>query len=306
MKRTCAIGVMISLCCVWCQVAAGQWTVSLPHEKGGLEKKLGANGERGIVELVESIPIETSLDLPGLRNTPEVWLQMIDSATSTIDIEAFYFSAGPGENRFELILKALENASRRGVRVRMLSDAGFHETYPEVFERFGQLPNTETRIIDAGGLWGGVVHAKFFIVDGEELFVGSQNWDWRALEHIHELGVRIRHKGLAHALETVFLMDWERSVGEQAPGDSPGKRENVSVKSGIRGPFLLETESGDGTKVILAASPNQALPEGIGWDEPLLQQAIDGARARIRLHLLTFMPVDRAGRYYETLECALK
>ena len=30
--------------------------------------------------------------------------------------------------------------------------------------------------------------------------VGSQNWDWRALVQIHELGVRVRHPGLARAL----------------------------------------------------------------------------------------------------------
>ena len=165
-------------------------------EEGAFTRQGAVNDEPGLVELVESVPIETSLDLPGLRNTPEVWLEMIDGATSTIDIETFYFSAGSGEDQLELVLKALEKASSRGVRIRALSDAGFHRTYPEVFGRLEQLSNIETRIIDAGKLWGGVVHAKFFIVDGKELFVGSQNWDWRALEHIHELGVRINHKGL--------------------------------------------------------------------------------------------------------------
>ncbi|TLY29064.1 MAG: phospholipase, partial [Ignavibacteria bacterium] len=36
-------------------------------------------------EIVESIPIETVLDNPDVRNTQEVWLEMINGARSSLD-----------------------------------------------------------------------------------------------------------------------------------------------------------------------------------------------------------------------------
>ena len=49
------------------------------------------------IELVESVPLETSLDMPDIRNTADVWLDLIRSANKSIDIEIFYLSHEPGE-----------------------------------------------------------------------------------------------------------------------------------------------------------------------------------------------------------------
>ncbi|HMA62032.1 MAG TPA: hypothetical protein VKP78_05215 [bacterium] len=43
-------------------------------------------------EVVESIPSETNFDNPQIRNTTKVWLEMINSAQKTIDIEQFYIA----------------------------------------------------------------------------------------------------------------------------------------------------------------------------------------------------------------------
>ncbi len=64
-----------------------------------------------------------------------------------------------------------------------------------------------------GNIAGGVMHAKYFIVDSENLFVGSQNMDWRALIHIHELGVRVKNKYLANTFQEVFEFDWGHCAG---------------------------------------------------------------------------------------------
>ena len=53
--------------------------------------------QENTLELVESIPEETSLDNPDIRNTQEVWLEMINSAQKTLDIEQFYISNEKGE-----------------------------------------------------------------------------------------------------------------------------------------------------------------------------------------------------------------
>ena len=265
--------------------------------------------ETGWIELVESVPVETTLDQPRIRNTHEVWAEMVEGAETTIDIETFYFSGRPeGPGRLEPILAGLAAASKRGVKIRALSDARFDETYPDVSRRLGRLPGAEARVLDAGRLWGGVVHTKFWIVDGRELFLGSQNWDWRALEHTHELGLRIRHRGLASALGEIFAMDW-RSAAARPHADSVEGRVDPSPSPSPElrsGPWPLATSEGDAVSATLAAGPPGALPDGIPWDEPLLVKAIDGAERTIRVHLLTFRPVDREGRVHETLEGALR
>ena len=68
------------------------------------------------------------------------------------------------------------------------------------------------------------MHAKYFVVDGEEAFVGSQNFDWRALEHIHEMGAHVRVPAFGRALAAVFLEDWDiaETLGTPQPvGSAP-------------------------------------------------------------------------------------
>jgi phosphatidylserine/phosphatidylglycerophosphate/cardiolipin synthase-like enzyme len=76
------------------------------------------------------------------------------------------------------------------VKVRIIVDAGMYKTYPETVDWLGMQPNIYVVKYDVKALTGGIQHAKFFIVDGEQVFFGSQNFDWRALSHVHEIGVR--------------------------------------------------------------------------------------------------------------------
>ena len=74
-------------------------------------------------EIVESIPAQTMLDNPDIRNTVRVWTEMIDAAKTSIDFEEFYISNQPGES-LESVLKSVVAAAERGVRIRFIVDAG--------------------------------------------------------------------------------------------------------------------------------------------------------------------------------------
>jgi len=160
------------------------------------------------IELVESIPVETTLDNPDIRNTQEVWLEMINSAQKTLDIEQFYIFNEKGEP-LDTVLNAIVAAAKRGVNVRIIVDEGMYYTYPaDVSWMDAESYNIETRTIDIKSLTGGIQHAKFFIVDGEQVFLGSQNFDWRALKHIHELGVKLNGSKIIKLYQAVFNYDW--------------------------------------------------------------------------------------------------
>lgn len=247
------------------------------------------------VELVESSPVETTLDNPDLREAWQVWAKMIGAARERVDLAQFYVSNAPG-SRLEPIIQALEAAAGRGVQVRLLAEEKFARTYPETLERLAARPNIQVRRLDTAQVRGsGVMHAKYFIVDGREAFLGSQNFDWRALEHIQELGLRLRVPGVIRALEATFAWDWA-----QAAGQPPPATERVAP-----GPFSARF-AGQPVQLTPLFSPQGALPESTGWDLPRLVELIDSARRSVRVQLLSYKATRRDGTPFPELQEALQ
>lgn len=250
-----------------------------------------------IVELVESVPVETSLDHPDVRDAPDVWLEMIDRATTSLDFAEFYASeADPAHlatSKLAPVVAAIERAAARGVKVRFLADASFVSKYPETLDRL-RAAKVDVRAIDVSKLSGGILHAKYFVVDGAESFLGSQNFDWRALAHIFEMGVRIRSRDLAGALGDVFETDWALA----APGAPPSTR----VHAHDAHPIVAS----DRSRITFTASPKGWLPDEGTWDLPRLVSAIDAAKQLVDVQLLTYAANNRDGSPFTTLDDALR
>jgi phosphatidylserine/phosphatidylglycerophosphate/cardiolipin synthase-like enzyme len=249
-------------------------------------------GLPGLV-LVESSPVETTLDHPEIPDAWQVWPEMVNGATRTLDVAQFYVSNAPG-SRLETVIQAVEAAADRGVKVRVLVDEKFYKTYPETLERLAKRPGLEVRRVDMGKAMGGVLHAKYFVVDGREAFLGSQNFDWRSLEHIQELGLRIRVPEVVRSLADVFEQDWALATGGQAP-----------AAAAVGGPFPA-SYAGSTVRVTPAHSPQGHLPDAATWDLPKLVQLIDGAKHSVRVQLLTYRAKSRDGGAFPELEEALK
>ena len=173
------------------------------------------------LELIETTPVETTLGSAELAETADTWLDMIASAETSLDGAFFYASNEPG-SRLETVVQAVEAAAARGVRVRFLADVKFQKTYPATLARLDAAENVEVRLYDLSKATGGVLHAKYLVVDGREAYLGSANFDWRALEHIQELGLRVRAPRLARDLQSVFDSDWRFAGGESAPAEAGG------------------------------------------------------------------------------------
>lgn len=249
-------------------------------------------------ELVESVPVETMLDNADIRNTHEVWLEMIDGAKSTLDIEQFYIS-NERDEPLEDIIAAIERAVDRGVTVRVVAESKFYKTYPETIERL-RKKKVEVRLIDYGKLTGGIQHAKFFIVDGESVFLGSQNFDWRALKHIHELGVRIRNTAATRFYLDIFNIDWQLAeTNEKASIASIVKPHSYAV------PFLSILRS-DTIIYTPTASPIGVIIDSALWDEPNIVKLIDEARNELSMQFLAYDTRGRGGEDYRVLDNALR
>ncbi|HWQ81929.1 MAG TPA: phospholipase D-like domain-containing protein [Ignavibacteria bacterium] len=233
-----------------------------------------------LFQLVESVPEETVLKESSLPRAADVWADMIKSAKKTIDIEMFYIANEKGEP-LEKIVNEIKSAAGRGVQVRIIIDNSFFQRYKESADDFINVKNISVKKIPFKKIGGGVMHAKYFIVDGEDLFLGSQNFDWRALKHIHEMGVRIKHKELASMFLSVFEADWKLC-------DDSGKEAVEEIKTTKTGTVYnnknkLTITSEDFGKITLypAFSPKEIIPEGFSDEESELLRLIENAKERL-------------------------
>ena len=233
------------------------------------------------LSLVESIPLETNLDSPGIPQTEDAWLALINGAERTLDIAQFYIADSAGQ-ALEPMIDAVIAAGARGVEVRILAEKKFEQVYPTTLLRLRKAPGADVRICDLSEISDGVHHAKYFVIDGRTVFVGSQNWDWRALTHINELGIQIRSMPVAAAFQQVFNFDWELAggvdIGEAA----------VSVGVFTESfPVIIEDSLGR-HELTPVFSPHDLLPDGLLWDQDELQALMREARDSISIALLSY------------------
>lgn len=222
-------------------------------------------------ELVQSTPVETKLGLVELKSATDTWLSLAKNAKKSIDLEQFYISNTPAEV-LEPILKEIEAAAARGVKVRALFSDAMQDSDPVSLKRLRDNPKIEVRIVSYREITGGIQHAKFWIVDEKIGFVGSQNLDWKALKHIQELGILFEDLELVSQLKQVFEIDWEIARTGKAPNPPA---EPVACHEGI-GPAKL------------VANPKELNPPCVDWSLVDLLTLIQGAKDSLAIQLLTY------------------
>ena len=250
------------------------------------------------IEIVETTPVGTTLANPDIRKAHDVWLEMIGRARESLDIEQFYISNEPGK-LLDDVLSAIYSAADRGVKVRVIVDARMYTTYPASVDSLGRHRNIEARRIDFGALAGGIQHAKYFIVNRREVFVGSQNFNWRALEHIHELGLRINNQEIAGDDEEVFNLDWQLA-------DSSKTNKPILTAKRFKIPVRISSGAGADAVVVPTFSPLGFIPDSTLWDEREIVILIDGSKQTLTLQFLSYSPFERRGGSYTVIDDAIR
>ena len=251
------------------------------------------------LQLVESWPVETSLDHSQIPDAGNQWLEMINQARKTIDFEQFYCSLDPElapNSKLQTILDAVFEQADRGVKIRFLFDKKFYGVYPEVPDLLNKHPNIAVRLCDYGRNKG-VLHLKMFVVDGNQAYLGSQNFDWRSLEHIQELGVRIMNPVAVAAFQDLFNFDWQFANGEDCSGITRNTENTFPVSIHYKN---------EAHRLWVAMSPKGCLPNESWWDLPMLIEAIDHSRQTVNIQLLSFSTINYDQTTFTELEEAIK
>ena len=249
-------------------------------------------------ELVHTSPVETTLANPDLREPGAVWSELFDAAKSEIVIAQFYAVSKPG-TAFDKVLASLTAAGQRGVKIRFLLDLkGVGLSEPATIEQLKAIPNLDLRIIDFNKITGnGIVHAKYLAVDGKVAYIGSQNFDWRSFEHIHETGLKITEPAIVAQVQAIFEQDWQAQALT-----AKGSRATVLNSKTVPANYAQNA--------FLLASPNAYNPAGVGDSESGLPALLADAKSEVRIQLLDYAPLsygpNRTRPYYAVIDNAVR
>ena len=269
-------------------------TLSLLFVAALLAQPSRAESNAADFELVYTYPIETTLEQPTLRAASTVWPQLFDSAKKTIDLAEFYFTPKTGES-ITSSFEALKKAGARGVKIRVLAEKKMERASQEGFELLKAIPNLELRVIEFAKIKSdGIQHAKYFVIDGRTAYVGSQNFDWRSLKHIHELGLKIADAKLVAQIAAVFAQDW-KAQALAAQGKPVAELNKLPPAASFR------------DTAYLVASPFAFNPPGVGDSQSELVRLIASADQSLEIQMLDYGPITRSPhRYYPPIDNALR
>lgn len=124
-------------------------------------------------------------------------IRVIEKARREIEASIFLIDPGRGAKQpVPVILKALQNAQKRGVRIRIATDNIFWN------KPSGKRLREEARQRDLSIEWDDkhtVLHEKTVRIDGRLTLLGSHNWTSASLLENHELSIALPSSTLLDA-----------------------------------------------------------------------------------------------------------
>lgn len=189
---------------------------------------------------------------------------LIRQARRSIDIAVFYLT-------HKELAQDLIDAHRRGVRVRVILDAtGAGNEYSK--HDVLRLAGIPVKVED----FGGKMHAKSAVIDGEILIGGSMNWTNAGTRSNDENTLLVRSNALAAQYAAWFEQVWARIPERWSRGrpDPESRDSGPSCTDGVDNDFddlvdAADPGCGPNPPPVSAALPWQLVPKGDGkcsWD----------------------------------------
>ena len=142
-------------------------------------------------------------------NARERLLSLIDSATTTLDIESMQFAD-------DEVSMAVQARAAAGVAVRVIlanpawvkanQDAAAFLTMSRIPVKYLRSP---------------AVHVKSILVDGRRAYVGSVNLSYASLSKNREIGLIADEKDVIETMATTFAADWSNAVSFRGSETAP-------------------------------------------------------------------------------------
>lgn len=166
-----------------------------------------------IVDYDEIEFAQTGFDV---QNIDEMVIKYINSAKASIDIEMLLID-------YEGVVKALLDAKKRGVNVRIIVDQADLAKYNKWLEKLpieGMANFGAALALTQGGIpikWfvpqtkDQVLHAKAMLIDRRVFLTGSANMTYHAYSRNHEVFVAVNSPDIAQEFMSTFEEDWKNN-----------------------------------------------------------------------------------------------
>ncbi len=137
-------------------------------------------------------------------------IDAINAAKKSLQVKMFVFS-DPG------LLKAVEDAHKRGVKVRVMLNAARRSGEDDNQTARKNLEHAGIDTKDSNPEFG-ITHEKSMVIDEEVAFVKSLNWATKNLTVTRDYAVTTQHRHEVDEIVACFDADWHRK--EFKPGES--------------------------------------------------------------------------------------
>jgi len=175
------------------------------------------------------VPATVLHNAPGrFRPITTAIAEILDTSANTLDVVNPYVTDRG-------MIRRIEQAARRGVRVRLFVPANANNWACAAAQRFHHAT-----LLDAGVSileYPTMLHAKAFVRDGEEVLAGTCNLEAWSLKRFFEIDLRVRSSALAAQFEERFSAPAEVVSGRGVALASPRERLRARAFAAIS-PFL--------------------------------------------------------------------
>jgi phospholipase D3/4 len=292
--------------------------------------------------IVETIPIgmESLKKKKGVLYTTYILTNLINKAQKSINLTAMYWTLKPNLKRFDeqgltkkqlnkmwfqwgvALFIALENAAKRGVKIRILQASGSveNEYNQESKELADYGSNVEVREIDLNRWYdNGIMHQKLWIFDNKDIYLGSANMDWRSLTQVKELGILLEDQPVFSEDVTAYFESWWFAASIKNPkvekinDQTYGLNRTIPSWSKLvpeenRSPFPLDNKKYWGhynmdnplsivinnqkADVFITGCPIEFCAPGRTFDCEAIVQTIQSAKRSISICIMDFVPIS--------------
>ena len=193
----------------WSQVRRGR----------SFERASVASGSYPSERSPETLPVNRSRLLVAPDNAGRAVTAALDDADESIDV--LQMSIDGPDQRF---LRAAVRAARRGVDVRVLLSGAWYveEENQRLVEHLREVADREdlplaAKLAEPGGDFE-KIHAKGVVIDGDEVLLGSLNWNGESIERNREVVLALEGEAVGAYYRAAFEADWNgRGTGPSLP-----------------------------------------------------------------------------------------
>lgn len=247
------------------------------------------------VRLVESIPdsLNYGSDAPRHLSTFQAWMDLLAGANNSVEIAAFYFTLrdsdlhreDPSSQQGKEVFESLSALPSQGVKLSIaVNDPQMSVNDTEDLARQG----ADIWKVDMKRLTGGIVHTKLWVVDGQHIYIGSANMDWRALTQVKELGAVLHNCScLARDLRRIFAT--YRILGQDGASLPASWPSSLAAESSLDHPLTLQL-NGIGAEVYISSSPPALSTRGRTADLAAIINTIEDAQDFVYVSVMDYEP----------------